>query len=225
MQPRGSASDLSIQVTDVLASPQPVGGGGQGLVLRTTRGDVLSAFHQSASPAAGVVWVWGARGGIEGPADGLYGRLAQALLPHGITSLRVDYRNPNSFDESVLDALAGVSFLKGLGYTRIGLVGHSFGGAVVIGAAPNFPEVVAVAALSSQTAGAQLAHLVAPRPLLLVHGEADTRLLPDCSQMIYEWAHEPKELVLYPGVGHSLNECREELDALLLRWLPEKLLV
>ena len=122
-----------------------------------------------------------------------------------------------------MDTLAGGSFLKAMGYDSIALVGHSFGGAVVISAAPLSPVVTAVVSLSSQTYGARNAGLVSPRPLLLVHGEADTRLPPQSSRAIYIWAKEPKELILYPDAGHGLRECKEELDALLARWLVEKL--
>ncbi|MBI2170852.1 MAG: prolyl oligopeptidase family serine peptidase [Chloroflexi bacterium] len=122
-----------------------------------------------------------------------------------------------------MDTLAGVSFLKAMNYTSVALVGHSFGGAVVITAAPLSLEVKAVVALSSQTGGAQNAGLVSPRPLLLVHGEADTRLPPQSSRAIYIWAKQPKELVLYPGAGHGLRQCKDELDALLLGWLTDKL--
>lgn len=192
-------------------------------MLHTTRGDIRAAFHQSPTPHAGIVWVWGANGGLEGPAEGIYGRLADHLAGEGISSIRVDYRQPRNLMESVMDTLAGVSFLKARDYTSIALVGHSFGGAVVISAAPLSPEVKAVVSLSSQTGGAQNAGLVSPRPLLLVHGEADTRLPPMCSRSIYLWAKQPKELVLFPGAGHGLRECKEELDALLKKWLGEKL--
>src|SRR2546422_1867791 len=63
--------------------------------------------------------------------------------------------------------------------------------------------------------GAQGAVYVAPRPLLLVHGLADTRLPPSCARQIYQWADEPKELVFYPGAEHGLRECKGELHALL----------
>ncbi|MBI4339000.1 MAG: dienelactone hydrolase family protein [Chloroflexi bacterium] len=216
---------LNIQITSSDPDPSRQGQGGAPLILHTTRGDLRAAYHESPAPHAGVVWVWGAYGGLEGPADGLYARLADQLTPDGITSLRVDYRQPRVLMESVMDTLAGVSFLKAKGYAAIALVGHSFGGAVVITAAPLSPEVKAVVALSSQTGGAQNAGLVSPRPLLLVHGEADTRLPPQASRTIYLWARQPKELVLYPGAGHSLTQCKEKLDALLKRWLVEKLLV
>ena len=62
-----------------------------------------------------------------------------------------------------------------------------------------------------------------PRPLLLVHGLADTRLPPSCARQIYQWADEPKELVVYPRAEHGLRECQGELHALLHRWIPEKL--
>src|SRR5216683_1246228 len=72
-------------------------------------------------------------------------------------------------------------------------------------------------------AGPAEAVYVAPRPLLIVHGLADTRLPPRCARQIYQWADEPKELVLYPGAEHGLRECKGELYDLLRRWIPEKL--
>ena len=214
---------LEIRVVGIERHPAEDGQVGIPVTLHTTRGDIRAAYHQSPQPRAAVVWVCGARGGLEGPADGIYGALAEELLPEGITSLRLDYRNPNDLNESMLDTLAGVSFLAGLEYSSVALVGHSFGGAVVISAAPFSENVKAVAALSSQTYGAQNASQVSPRSLLLVHGQADTRLVPHCSQQIYEWAREPKELVLYPGAGHGLRECKDELHDLLREWLVEKL--
>lgn len=214
---------LGIRITSVEPDASREGETGVPLTLHTTRGDISVAFHQSPEPHAGVVWVWGARGGLDGPADGIYATLAGELLAEGITSLRLDYRQPRVLMESVMDTLAGVSFLKGLGYTSVALVGHSFGGAVVITAAPFSEQVRAVVALSSQTYGAQNARLVSPRPLLLVHGEDDSRLPAQCSRAIYLWAGEPKELVVYPGAGHGLRECKDELHDLLKRWLMEKL--
>jgi pimeloyl-ACP methyl ester carboxylesterase len=170
-----------------------------------------------------VLWAWGARGGYAGPAEGIFAQLAEAFLPQGLTSLRLHYRHPGMYVESVLDVRVGLAFLKGRGCARVVLVGHSFGGAVVIAAGTLTDQVVAVVALSPQTYGAQGAVSVAPRPLLLVHGLADTRLPPSCARQIYQWADEPKELVFYPGAEHGLRECQGELHALLRRWIPEKL--
>ena len=172
---------------------------------------------------AAVVWVWGARGGVTGPADGLYVRLAEKLVAEGVASLRIDYRWPNDLYECVMDTLAGVTLLLGVGFKRVALVGHSFGGAVVIAAAPYNDKVVAVAGLSSQSAGAQRVADVAPRPLLLVHGADDAVIPTRASQFIYDLAQQPKELRYFEGAGHGLTECREELDALLFGWLKDKL--
>ncbi|MCH2509723.1 MAG: alpha/beta hydrolase, partial [Dehalococcoidia bacterium] len=59
--------------------------------------------------------------------------------------------------------------------------------------------------------------------LLVVHGKADTRLAYTCGQQIYDMANEPKELVLYDGAEHRLEECRDDLEELLGRWIPETL--
>ena len=214
----------SIQIRTVEAWQPPEGQPGKGLLLRTEHGDVEAILHaqESTDSRKGIVWVWGARGGFDGPADGIYGVLAEELKHH-ITSLRVNYRYPGVLEGSVFDTLAGVSYMKSIGCDTLVLVGHSFGGAVVISAAPLAQEVTAVVALSSQTGGAAGAARVSPRPLLLVHGANDTRLPPMCSEAIYEWAREPKELIIYPGAGHGLRQCRDDLRELLGGWIPEKL--
>ena len=107
--------------------------------------------------------------------------------------------------------------------TRIALVGHSFGGAVVVTAGALSPMVKAVVTLSTQNYGATGSARLAPRPLLLVHGEADYRLSYHCSEQVYELAQEPKELVIIPGAGHGLRECRDQLHDLLKGWLVEQL--
>ena len=183
--------DLNLEIRRVAADPQP--DGTLAVDIDTSRGPIPAVFHPH-----------------EGSDD---------LAPRGVSSLRLDYRRPGELAECVLDTLAGVSMLKGLGARRVALVGHSFGGAVVIAAGGLSPTVTAVAALSSQTYGATGAARLAPRPLLLVHGEDDTRLPAACSQQIYEWASEPKEIVLYPGAGHSLLECAAELRAMLAEWV------
>ncbi len=216
--------DLSIQILGIDKWQPPEGQAGRGMLLNTTRGDIEAIIHRESDSykSKAIVWVWGAHGGFDGPGDGIYGVLSEELKSD-ITSLRINYRKPGELRESVLDTLAGISFLKATGHTEVALVGHSFGGAVVITAAPISPLVRAVVALSSQTHGATGAANVAPRPLLLVHGEEDIRLPPHCSQMIYDWAREPKELVLYSDARHGLRECKDELHDLLRTWLVEKL--
>ena len=217
------ADDEAIQVQSYQRFRAPEGHSGQGVLINTSRGSIFSLFHPTETMDAAVLWVWGARGGVTGPADSIYVRLAERLAGESIASLRLDYRLPNDLYECVLDTLAGTTLLLGVGFKRLALVGHSFGGAVVIAAAPYNDKIVAVVGLSSQSAGAQRVSEVAPRPLLLVHGADDAIIPVRASQFIYDLADQPKELRYFQGAGHSLNECREELDELLHGWLREKL--
>jgi hypothetical protein len=190
------------------------------LRLLTDAGAIECRWHPAPAGDAAVLWVFGAGGGLGGPAGGLYTRLGQRLRSRGIASLELAYRHPGRLADCVRDVLLGLAWLAGEGRRRVVLVGHSFGGAVVITAGAAAGEaVIAVAALSSQTRGTEAAASLSPRPLLVVHGTAD-EVLPDaCSRDIYERARQPKELVLYPGCRHGLDECREKLDRDLTGWL------
>jgi pimeloyl-ACP methyl ester carboxylesterase len=84
-------------------------------------------------------------------------------------------------------------------------------------------HVAGVVALAPQTYGATLAGRLAPRPLLVVHGKTDTRPPYSCGVQMYHWAQEPKQLVLYEGAEHRLDECADALDQLLLQWIPATL--
>jgi alpha-beta hydrolase superfamily lysophospholipase len=149
----------------------------------------------------------------------MYPRLASRLTSHNIASLRLHYRYPNELLSCVMDTLLGIEYLRLHNYTRVILVGHSFGGAVVISAGALSKQVVGVVAMSSQTYGTNLANEVSPRPLLLLHGTAD-EILPDaCSHDIYFRAKEPKKLHLYEGCRHGLDECHSQVDEDLLNWI------
>ena len=192
------------------------------VVLSTSLGDIHCILHPTGGEAA-VIWVCGARGGLDGPSFGIFKELSEQLVADGITSLRLDYRLPGYIPPCVLDVLVGIHFLSLKGAKNIGLVGHSFGGAVVIQAGVMSPQVNAVVGLSSQTYGAHPVDRLSPKPLLLVHGERDQNLSADCSRQIYQWAGEPKELVIYKDNGHFLRECHDELRDLLKGWLVNKL--
>src|SRR5439155_2141298 len=112
-----------------------------------------------------------------------------------------------------------IGFLRNQDHGRIVLVGHSFGGSVAINAGVSSPSVIGVAALSSQLTGADDIAELSPRPVLLMHGTADTKRSDIGSRELYELAAEPKELVLYDGCGHDMDECREEIERDLLGWL------
>jgi alpha-beta hydrolase superfamily lysophospholipase len=190
--------------------------------LVTSNGTLLGRLHPADGDAA-ILWVFGSGGGLGGPAGGLYTRLAERLQSEGVTSLELDYRRPGELRACVLDVMVGLAWLESLGKDRIVLVGHSFGGAVVITAGALSESVIAVAALSSQTAGTEAVDRLAPRPTIFLHGEADEILPPACSRDLFARAREPKELILYPGCRHGLDQCRNALDRDLLRWLDRVL--
>jgi alpha-beta hydrolase superfamily lysophospholipase len=205
---------------------QPESNAVEAITLRTDDGDIIARYHASASSQStlmGAIWVGGSGGGLDGPARGLYPAACGLLQARGVAGLRLHYRFPNQLEDCVLDTLLGVEFLVQEGCKKVALAGHSFGGAVVIAAAANSRHVKAVVPMSTQTYGTNLAPEVAPRPMLLIHGTAD-EILPDaCSRQVYARAGEPKELRLFPGARHGLDEAREEILQLLVSWIPQQL--
>ncbi|MDP6716342.1 MAG: alpha/beta hydrolase, partial [SAR202 cluster bacterium] len=149
--------------------------------------------------------------------------VAESLMSQGVASMLLKYRKPYELPASIRDTQAAAAHLIDKGFERIALVGHSFSGAVVISAGTKYDEVVAVAALASQTLGAVTVSHLAPRSLLLIHGTEDTRLSPYCSEQIYSWAKRPKELRFIDGASHGLAERRDEVSGLLTQWLLDKL--
>lgn len=172
------------------------------------------------SDDAAVLWVFGSGGGLGGPAGGVYARLGAALATRGVTSLELDYRRPGDLARSVEDVLAGVEYLEGRGKRRFVLVGHSFGGAVVINAGAQAAAVTAVCAMSSQTNGAlEAVARLSPKPVLFLHGEQDEILPARCSIDLFKQAGDPKELILYPDCRHGLDQCGTSLDRDLAAWI------
>ena len=217
------APQIPVEIREVLPGPALDGEAGESLLFRTNLGDIQAILHSAKDSSQGIVWVCGARGGFVGPGPGSYARLAEAFQGQGITSLRMDYRQPGDLEECVADLLAGVTYLQSAGYEPVVLVGHSFGGAVVIAAGVASSHVRGVVSLSPQTYGAGSVTQLSPKHLLVVHGKSDTRLPYYCAQQIHDSALEPKRLVLYEGVEHRLEECRAELEELLSDWIPDVL--
>ncbi len=217
----GDGGDLTLSLLGVAAAP-PDDDGSLRIEIRTTRGAINGILHPVEGGTGAVVCVGGALGGFDGPADGLYGDLPALLADDAISVLRLTYRFPENFEESVLDVLAGCSFLKGIGATDLVLVGHSFGAAVVIKAGALHDLVRAVASLSPQLYGTRQVQDLG-RPLLLVHGMSDTVLDHAASEDVYARAREPKRMVLYAEAGHSLVQARNELRTLLPGWIRDRL--
>jgi alpha-beta hydrolase superfamily lysophospholipase len=210
---------INLRITGI--DPGPEVAGARWLQIQTTRGPIPMILHAAAEPGRAALCVSGAIGGYDGPSM-LYAKLGLNLPKQGMSIARINYREPNEFGECVLDTMAALAFLKGTGYQRAAIIGHSFGGAVAINAGTLSPTVSTVIAISSQLAGAHTVGELAPRPLLLIHGTADTILSHQCSEMLYERAGEPKTMKLYPGAGHLMIEARKEMTELVSGWLIEK---
>jgi len=219
-QDPGDSGDITLRLLQVGAGPQDETGA-MPLLLRTSRGDINAVFHPVEGGTAALICVSGAMGGVDGPAGALYPALAAGLAPAGVSVLRLDYRQPNVFEECVADVLAGCSFLKGIGASSLALVGHSFGAAVVIKAGELAPIVVAVCSMSPQLHGTRQVENLG-KPLLLIHGAADTVLDHEASEDVYRRAADPKQIVLLSDTGHGLMQARKKIEALLLEWLPAR---
>ena len=217
----GLSGDLELAIRGVVANERD--DGALDVSIDTSRGPVIGILHPCEAEPGAAIFVGGALGGLDGPAGGLYPRVAAALVRDvaGLTSLRLHYRQPGDFEECVLDVMAGLSLLKGIGAKQTALVGHSFGAAVVIKAGELAEAVAGVAALSPQLYGTRTVQRLAPKSLLLAHGTADKVLDCEASRDIFARANEPKRLVLYDGAGHSLSSCSDELFELLVGWLSE----
>lgn len=215
-EPKDDGGDLTLAIESVAAHPEP--DGNLRVMVKTTRGEIRGVIHPCATQPAACIYVGGAMGGLQGPANDIYERLADRLKPH-MTGLRLHYRFPGEFEECVMDVLAGVSLLRGLGATGgIALVGHSFGGAVVIKSGELSPAVAGVAALSSQLYGTSTVDRL-EKPLLLVHGMRDGILDHAASEDIHRRAREPKRLVLYAEDDHMLTHSAQQLEDLLADFL------
>lgn len=168
-------------------------------------------------------------------------------------------------DREILDVDAVIAYLRGLGYTRIALVGFSMGAAVAVryaGLRGGLSAAVAVGGPAHWfyrgTVRMRLLHFgverrlgrlflrwtrgvrvapgpwepvpadptqvapdIAPTPLLVVHGEADSYFPVDHARQLYGAAQEPKELWVVPGMGHAESALDPEQADHIAQWITE----
>lgn len=194
------------------------------VTIDTSRGKVECRYYAAKDSNKAVIMVGGIGGDFDTPANGLYPRLCIDFLDSGISSLRVRFRYPTDLAEAVMDVLAGIEFLKGEGITVYGLIGHSFGGAVVVQAAYNENAVKTVITLSTQSFGiSPISNLEEDVPVLLIHGDKDETLPSGSSVYAYSLAREPKKLTIYEGAGHGLEEVSDEVYSEVKSWIKDYL--
>ncbi len=63
--------------------------------------------------------------------------------------------------------------------------------------------------------------LIAPIPLLIVHGDADHYFPVDHGQTLYDRAAEPREFWVEPGFGHAENAASDDLIWRIGVWLAD----
>ncbi len=175
-----------------------------------------------------VIFVGGAGGGWDSPARGLYHSLSVRLSKDmGISSLRVRFRHSTDLDSSVKDVLAGIEYLtKWEKLTSIGLVGHSFGGAVVISSAALVADTVrTIVTLSTQSYGTEgISKLKEGQcAVLLIHGNNDDVLSPYCSIYVHKKAKVSKQLIIYDSASHSLDEVADKVHQKVYEWIIRNL--
>ncbi|MGV3493608.1 MAG: alpha/beta hydrolase family protein [Ramlibacter sp.] len=114
------------------------------------------------------------------------GRIAQALVEHGLAVLRFDFTGlghsegefaSTNFSSNVQDLLAAAGWLRASGQPPALLIGHSLGGAAVLAAAGAIPEVRAVATIGAPSDVAHVAGLFREHvPEIDARGEALVQL-------------------------------------------------
>lgn len=192
-------------------------------VASLTVDGVEMGLADAGNATAAVLMVGGIGGGFDSPASGLYDRLFNELPEMGVSALRVRFRRPGDLEAATADVLAGVEELARRGVERVVLVGHSFGGAVVIRAGVADERVAAVCTLSAQSHGSEHVAELAARPLLAIHGSRDPVLAASCSQDIVRRAGDNARLELVDGAGHTFDAEADVVHDLVKSWLVEQL--
>lgn len=181
------------------------------------RGGAVRGELYEADTRQAVICVGGVGGGTHGPAN-VYHPLAESLLDDRISALLIDCRYNSDLGECVSDMLACIDYLdKNYHMDCIGLMGWSFGGAVVISAAAKDPRVKTVVTVASQAYGTEDVDKM-HASILLIHGTGDSTLPYSCSVDIAGRAHEPKKLLLFPGGDHGVSMFRDELFYAVRQW-------
>jgi pimeloyl-ACP methyl ester carboxylesterase len=189
--------------------------------MYTRRGLLSLLWHEPAEQArkVGIVMVGGAMGGMLGPGNGLYNDLGHALTGVGIPSIRLSYRKPNDMDSCCVDTAAAVQLLVGSGADKVVLMGHSFGGAVAIRVGVGLSEMVAgVVTFATQSAGCEIAGGLQGKPLLMFHGDNDSILPAEASEVVRSIAGTG-DLRIMEGDDHLLTNSHDVMFEEVLKWL------
>lgn len=206
----------------IMASQQAVIGPNLRQVEMYTRGGLLSLiWHEpdGEGQKVGVVMVGGAMGGTLGPGNSLFHALGEALVAQGVPSIRLSYRKPNDMDSCCVDTAAAVQMLVGSGADAVVVMGHSFGGAVAIRVAVGISSIICgVVTFATQSAGCEVAGGLHSTPLLMFHGDSDSILPLEASEVVRAIAGTGDLHVMY-GDDHLLAKSHDTMFATTMQWL------
>ena len=62
---------------------------------------------------------------------------------------------------------------------------------------------------------------VAPRPLLLIHGNQDVTVDVSHAYKLYDRAREPKQIIIIDGADHGLRD-NDKAMAIVIDWLKSQ---
>lgn len=194
-----------------------IGGDARHLIFRTTCGDFDAIARLGRGIRQAVVMLGGGRGSVAGPSS-IYPELADELYSRGIGSMRITYRQPGVCAKCAIDTLIALQYLDDEGVPDVVLAGWSFGGAVALATGSIARTVRGVAAISTLDVADCCVRRLRARPVLLLHGEADSASPVEVSRRIYDESFEPRKLIVYPAAGHRLREVRRRALEDLLAW-------
>ncbi|MCX7321243.1 MAG: bifunctional alpha/beta hydrolase/OsmC family protein [Hyphomicrobiales bacterium] len=113
-------------------------------------------------------------------------RIADALTLHGIAVLRFDFTGLGSsdgefanttFSSNIEDLVCAAGHLRTLGRAPTILIGHSLGGAAILAAASQIPEVKAIVTIAAPSDPAHVTHLFAEHvDAIRDQGEVEVKL-------------------------------------------------
>jgi pimeloyl-ACP methyl ester carboxylesterase len=192
--------------------------------MYTEEGPIESHYYAAPFATKAIIFVGNDSVGFDSPGNNMYPRLALDLLSWQVNSLQIRFRDPMDVSQGVLDVLAGVVFLQTEKISSIGIVGHSFGGAVAIHAALAVPAVSTVVGLAPQNFGTEVISLLQDsQSVLLLHGKKDEVLPALSSATLYQLAHEPKDVFFYNNAKHNFNESAEKVYEKTKAWILAQL--
>ena len=216
------APQTPLEMLDVMASQQAtLSPSLRQVELYTSRGLLSLLWHEPIGQArnVGVVMMGGAMGGTLGPGDSLFHVLGEMLADQGVPALRMSYRKPNDMDRCCIDAAAAVQLLVGSGADSVVLMGHSFGGAVAVRVGVGLSEMVSgVVTFSTQSAGCEVAGGLQGKPLLMFHGDSDSILPLEASEVVKAIAGSGDLHVMH-GDDHLLAKSHDTMLDVVLPWL------